>query len=149
MLIELFLATTLQMHGESQPERFELAGAYIGMPYADLHRTFPGMTCNVSCVDETATHAGESGRLWVGIGNGVINQFMFVFEPSLNNTQVQAIRQHYVSKYGQTMHATENGCEVWRRASGKIVLCLRKDKPYTYWDDENFMSAKSIIPRDA
>lgn len=145
MLVELVLAAALQAHVESQPTRFELAGAHIGMPYADLRKSFPSMTCNVSCVDKTATHAGESGRLWVGIGNSVVNQLVFIFEPSLNNMQTQTIRQLYISKYGRITHTTDD-CEVWRRASGKIVLCLRGDKPYTYWDDENFMRATSVIP---
>lgn len=147
MLIELFFAVALQMSGEPQPSRFDLAGAYIGMRYADLRKTFPNMTCKASCADETAEHAGVSGRLWVGIGNGVINQMMFVFKPPLNNTQMQVVQQHYVSRYGQITRI-ENDCEVWRRASGEIALCLRKEKPYTYWHDANFMNSQSDIPDD-
>lgn len=148
MLVQVLMALALQLPVTAASD-FEVAGAHIGMSYTDLREKFPGMVCEVSCVDPTAMLHGMSGNLWAGIGNSAVNQLAFRFKPTLNEQQSETIRKKYIELYGQASRVdTDSACEEWDRRNGSIVLCIENGLSFTYWKDDFWGTTTSDIPDD-
>lgn len=146
MLIEVLLAFALQAPVSQAPE-LDISGAHIGLSYSALRNQFPNMACEVSCSDQSAKLHGLPGNLWVGIGNGAVNQVAFRFKPTLTTQQATAMRAKYVELYGEPTRSTTYGaCQEWDRKAGAIVLCVSGGLSLTYWKDEKWGVTTSVIP---
>ena len=148
MLSQILMAFALQAPVGLPPE-FEISGAHIGMSYSALRESFPAMTCEVSCSDQSAKLHGYGGNLWVGIGDSAVNQVAFRFKPTLTEQQAEDVRAKYIELYGEPSRTTEyDACEEWDRKAGAIVLCVRGGLSHTYWKDDKWGVTTSIIPSD-
>lgn len=146
MIIETLFALSL---AAAQNETFELAGARIGLGYAELRQQHPEMQCEASCSDRTAKVIGHPGNLWAGLGDGAINQLAFRFVPALTEQQAEHVSSAYKERYGEpTRRNPQDGCEEWDRPGGAIVLCLTGGLSLTHWKDENWSVTQSRIPGD-
>ena len=144
MLIETLLALALTAGNE---EPFELAGAHIGLEYSVLLGQYPEMKCEASCSDPTATLLGHPGNLWVGIGDGAVNQLAFRFVPTLTSREAEYVYSAYKKRYGSPSRRNAiDDCEEWDRPSGAIVLCVTNGLSLTYWKDGNWGVTQSVIP---
>lgn len=146
MLIQFLVAFALQAPASEAPV-FDISGVRIGLSYPALRKQFPDMTCKASCSDQSAKLHGLAGNLWVGIGDGAVNQVAFRFKPTLTMQQAAALRTKYVELYGEPTRSTTYGaCEEWDRKAGAIVLCVREGLSLTYWKDDKWGATTSIIP---
>lgn len=146
MLIETLFALAFAA-GDKEP--FELAGARIGLEYSVLLERRPEMKCEASCSDPTATLLGHRGNLWVGIGDGAVNQLAFRFVPTLTSREAENVSSAYKERYGSPARRNAiDDCEEWDRPSGAIVLCVTNGLSLTYWKDENWGVTQSVIPDD-
>lgn len=148
MLSQLLMVFALQAATGPAPE-FDISGAHIGMRYAVLRASFPEMTCEASCSDPSAELHGYTGNLWVGIGDGAVNQLAFRFEPTLSWKQAEDVRARYIELYGAPSRTTDQvACDAWDRGAGTIILCLTGGHSLTYWKDHRWGVTTSVIPSD-
>ena len=149
MLVHALVVVALHAPATQTPE-FDISGAHIGLSYSALRENFPAMLCEVSCSDQSARLHGYTGNLWVGIGDGAVNQVAFRFKPTLNAQQAMAIRTKYLELYGEPTRLTTYGaCEEWDRKAGAIVLCVKDGLSLTYWKDDKWGVTTSVIPSGA
>jgi hypothetical protein len=145
MIIGTLLALSV---AAAQNETFDLAGARIGLGYTELRQQHPEMRCEVSCLDPTARVIGHPGNLWVGLGDGAVNQLAFRFVPALTEQEAKDVSSAYKERYGASKRRDPDDCEEWGRPGGAIVLCLTGGLSLTYWKDENWGVTQSRIPDD-
>ena len=146
MIIEALFALAL---ATAQDETFDLAGARIGLGYTELRQQYSETLCDVSCSDRTAKVLGRAGNLWVGIGDGAVNQVAFRFVPTLTEQEATRVSSAYKARFGEPARRNAlDGCEEWDRLGGAIVLCVADGMSLTYWKDENWGVTPSKLPDD-
>ena len=145
LLTTSVLTAALALSQAAQPQEFVIAGAHIGQSYDAARRLSPTIRCEVSCVDPKARFFGQPGNLWFGVGDGAINQLAFRFVPILGQPQAQYVREQFIALYGHPSKKSD-GCDVWEKTKGKIVLCVSDGMSLAYWHDQNWGRTISRIP---
>jgi hypothetical protein len=131
---------------EAATRRYDILGVYIGLPYKQLASVAPGLVCNLGCGDDGASYLGYPGKFFVGIGDAKVNQLAFRFVPTLSDSQAAHVRSEYAKMYGASS-TTADGCDVWQRAGGKIVLCVAGGMSMAHWHDPVWGVTRSVIPK--
>jgi hypothetical protein len=149
LTLAIFGCSTSSTHQVSEAawRRYDILGVYIGLPYKQLASVVPDLVCDVGCGDDRATYLGHPGKFFVGIGDAKVNQITFRFVPTLTDLQASHVRSDYVKLYGASSTRTADGCDVWERVGGKIVLCVASGMSMAHWHDAVWGVTRSVIPK--